>query len=412
MNFPRQAVQLLLCASVLAPALCRAQVDPEKRQLFQLGYNQSLQGLGPVAAYGYYYLNIPDWPREGQTLRLAVAPVYIDSELAFREALGPQTHLAFGAAGGGFADSQSEVRGGKFIKEESYNGHGGELSASVYHLFNPGAQIPLNAVLRLAGHYTEYERSSLTAAGFGLPADTSTLRTRAGLRFGGREPLLTPNAALELSAWYEGDFRANSGHYGLAGDRKTEAQSHLFWGRALFAYTIPDRGDYFSVSFTAGTSLNADRLSGYKLGAALPMSAEFPLSLPGYYFQEITARQFVLMGGLYTLPLDARKRWSVTGFAATAVVDYVGGMSQPGDWHSGVGGGLGYLSENKVWEISLGYAYGVDAIRTGGRGAHTIGFAAQYDLEARRTHKKATEPDVGPEKSRGLERLFRGIFGR
>lgn len=412
MNCPRHLVQLLLCAGVLAPQLCHAQVDPEKRQLFQLGYNQSLQGLGPVAAYAFYYLNQPDWPREGQTLRLAVAPVYLDGELAFREALGPQTHLAFGAAGGGFADGQSEVRGGKFIKEESFNGHGGEVSTSVYHLFNPGAQIPLNAVLRLAGHYTDYERASRTAAGFVLPADTGTLRARAGLRWGGREPLLTPNAAMELSAWYEGDFRANSGRYGLAGDRVAEPQSHLCWARALFAYTVPERGDYFSVSFTSGTSLNADRLSGYKLGAALPMSAEFPLSLPGYYFQEITARQFALVGGQYTLPLDARKRWSVTGYAATAVVDYVGGMSQPGDWHTGVGGGLGYASANKVWEITLGYAYGVDAIRSGGRGAHTVGLVAQYDLEARRTRAKTPEPDVGPEKSRGLERLFRGIFGR
>ena len=109
-------LQLLLCAAVLVPGAGRAQVDPEKRQLFQLGYNQSFQGLGPVAAYAYYYLNVPDWPREGQTLRLAVAPVYVDGELAFREALGPQTHLAFGAAGGGFADSHSEVRGGRFIK--------------------------------------------------------------------------------------------------------------------------------------------------------------------------------------------------------------------------------------------------------------------------------------------------------
>ena len=411
MNFPRQAVQLLLCASVLAPALCRAQVDPEKRQLFHLGYNQSFQGLGPIAAYAYYYLNLPDWPREGQTLRLAVAPVYVDGELAFREALGPHTDLAFGAAGGGFADSHSEVRGGRFIKEESFNGHGGEVSTSVYHLFNPGAQIPLTGIVRAGFHHTQYDRSSRTAAGFALPADTGALRVRAGLRWGGREPLLTPNAAMELSAWYEGDFRANDGSYGLVSDRVMEAQSHLFWGRALLIYTIPERGDHFSLNLTAGTSLGADRFSGYRLGAALPLAAEFPLNLPGYYFQEITARQFALMGGLYTLPLDARKRWNLTGFAATAVVDYVGGMAQPGDWHTGVGGGLGYTSANKVWEITMGYAYGVDAIRSGGRGAHTVGLVAQYDLEARRTRKKAAEPDVSPEKSRGLQRIFRGVFG-
>ena len=390
---------------------CEAQVDPEKRQLFQLGYNQSLQGIGPVAAYGYYYLNLPDWPRTGQTLRLAVAPVYVDSELAFREALGPQTHLALGAAGGAFADGHAEVRGGRYLKEESFNGNGGEATASAYHLFNPGAQIPLNGVVRAGFHYADYDRGSRTAAGFTLPEDTGTLKVRTGLRWGGREPLLTPNAAMELSAWYEGDFRSASGAYGLASDRATSAQTHQFWSRALLAYTMPERGDYFSVSVTAGTSLNADRLNGYKLGAALPLGAEFPLSLPGYYFQEITARQFALVGGLYTLPLDERKRWSVTGFAASAVVDYVRGMAQPGDWHTGVGGGLGYTSPNKVWELTLGYAYGVDAMRSGGRGAHTVGLVAQYDLEARRTRAKTPEPEVGREKSRGLQRLFRGVFG-
>ncbi len=393
------------------PVAARGQVDPEKRQLFQLGYNQSLQGLGPIAAYAYYYLNAPDWPREGQTLRLAVAPVYVDGEVAFREALGPRTDLAFGAAGGGFANSHSEVRGGRFLKDESFNGHGGEVSASVYHLFNPDAQIPLNGIVRAGFHHTAYSRSSRTAAGFALPEDTGSLRLRTGLRWGGREPLLTPAVAMEVSAWHETEVRAESGAYGVAGDRAVEAQTHLFWTRALLAYTMPERGDYFSVSVTGGTSLSADRMSGYKLGAALPLAAEFPLSLPGYYFQEITARQFVLAGGLYRMPLDARQRWNLTGFATTAVVDYVSGMAQPGDWHSGVGGGLGYAAADKAWEITLGYAYGVDAMRSAGRGAHTVGLVAQYDLEARRTRRKAAGPEVGPEKSHGLQRLFRGVFG-
>ncbi len=411
MNSPLRWLQLFLGILALTPAAGHAQVDPEKRQLFQLGYNQSLQGLGPIAAYAYYYLNVPDWPRAGQTLRLAVAPVYVDGELAFREALGPHTDLAFGAAGGGFADSHSEVRGGRFLKDESFNGHGGEVSTSVYHLFNPGAQIPLTGIVRAGFHHTQYDRSSRTAGAFALPADTSSLRLRTGLRWGGREPLVAPSVAMELSAWHEGEFRMNSGSYGLANDRTTEAQSHLFWARALFAYTVPEREDYFSVSVTGGTSLNADRMGGYKLGAALPLAAEFPLSLPGYYFQEITARQFVLLGGLYKLPLDARQRWSLTSFATTAVVDYVGGMGQPGDWHTGVGGGLGYASADRALEITLGYAYGVDALRSGGRGAHTVGLIAQYDLEARRTRKKSADPEVGPEKSRGLQRLFRGVFG-
>lgn len=410
--FPRQLVRFLFCAGVLMPACSHAQVDPDKRQLIELGYHQSLQGLGPVAGYAFYYLNLPDWPREGQTLRLAVAPVYLDGELAFRGALGSQTDLAIGAAGGGFADSHSEVHGGRFLKEESFNGNGGELSSSIYHLFNPGAQIPLNGIVRGALHYTEYDGTSRTSPAFALPADTGSFRARAGLRWGGREPLLTPNAAMELSTWYEGSFRGNGGRYGLAGDRVIEPQTHQFWARALLAYTVPERGDFFSVNLTTGTSLGADRLGGYKLGSALPMSAEFPLSIPGYYFQEITARQFALLGGQYTMPIDARKRWNLTGYAATAVVDYVSGMSQPGDWHSGLGGGLGYTSPDKVWEITLGYAYGVDAIRSNGRGAHTVGLVAQYDLEARRTHRKSADPEVGAEKSRGLMHLFRGVFGK
>ena len=37
-----------------------AQIDPTKRELIQLGYNQPFQGVGPLAAYGFYYLNKPN----------------------------------------------------------------------------------------------------------------------------------------------------------------------------------------------------------------------------------------------------------------------------------------------------------------------------------------------------------------
>ena len=57
--------------------------------------------------------------------------------------------------------------------------------------------------------------------------------------------------------------------------------------------------------------MDADRFSAYRLGGFLPLVAEFPLSLPGYYFQEISARQFVLLNASYLLPLDAEKRWNL-----------------------------------------------------------------------------------------------------
>src|SRR5262245_20046760 len=86
-----------------------AQIDPVRRELIQLGYTQPLQGRGPLAAYGFYYLNKPQFlHRTNLTLRLAVAPVYLDSELGVARVLSPSTDVGFGIAGGGFADSYSE----------------------------------------------------------------------------------------------------------------------------------------------------------------------------------------------------------------------------------------------------------------------------------------------------------------
>ena len=64
------------------------QIDPEPRKLVQFGFNQSLEGATPIAGYMFYYLNDPNFLRTNLTLRLAVAPVYLDSELGIRGALG------------------------------------------------------------------------------------------------------------------------------------------------------------------------------------------------------------------------------------------------------------------------------------------------------------------------------------
>ena len=389
--------------------IAQGQIDPEKRQLIQLGYNQPLEGQGPIAGYAFYYLNKPNFYSTNVTLRLAVAPVYLDSEFGFSGALGPHTDVGVGLAGGGFADTFSEVRGGDYLKKESFTGHGGELSTSLYHLFNPTQQIPLYAVLRGAVHYSTYERDSDTDVAFTLPDDRVTYLVRAGFRWGGREPLMLPPLAMELSAWYEGQFRAESGAYGLSGDRKVEPNSHLFWGRALLAYTLPEWKHYFTVSLTAGTSINADRFSAYRLGSVLPLASEFPLNLPGYYFQEITARRFVLLGGQYSIPLDNAARWNLNGFASTALVDYLHGMEQPGNWHSGIGGGVSYQSPRNTWQVIAGFAYGVDAMRTDGRGAHSIGLLCQFDLEARQRARGAPQIPESPYKSLGLFRIFGGL---
>src|SRR5579863_468854 len=119
------------------PLVVSAQIDPIKRDLFQFGYNQPTEGREPLAGYAFYYHNDPGFLETNLTLRLAVAPTYMDSELGFSHLLGPNTDLGIGVAGGGFADSYNEIRGGQWMQGESFDGFGGELSASVYHLFNP-----------------------------------------------------------------------------------------------------------------------------------------------------------------------------------------------------------------------------------------------------------------------------------
>jgi len=367
-----------------APLLASAQIDPIQRDLIQLGYNQPVEGHAPFAGYAYYYHNQPDFLRTNQTLRLALAPVYLDSELGFVHGLGPNTDFGLGLAGGGFADSYNEIHGGRFYPSESFDGHGAEISGSVYHLFNPGDQIPLNLVLRGTAHYSTFEHTDDTDPNFALPGERGDFSVRTGLRWGGIEPTLFPALAMELSVWYEGQFRTGDGSYGFGGDRQVEKQSHLFWTEAALSYTLPESQQNFYVRLMTGTSVDADRFSAYRLGGYLPLVAEFPLSLPGYYFQEINARQFVLFNANYLLPLDRSQRWNLNLNAATAVVDYLPGESQPGNSLTGVGGGILYRSPSDRLKIMLDYAYGVDAMRTHGRGANSIGVLMQWDFRPTR----------------------------
>src|SRR6185436_12761188 len=178
----------LVVPGCLSPSLCYSQIDPYPREMFQLGYNASFQGHPPLAGYAFYYRNLPNFPRTNLTLRLAVAPTYLDSELGIRQVFGDDTDLGIGAAGGGFADSYSEIRRGTFHPSESFTGHGGETSASLYHCFNPSKQIPLNGVFRLIGHFSTYSREDDTKSTFELPEDHFTFSVRSGLRWGGKEP--------------------------------------------------------------------------------------------------------------------------------------------------------------------------------------------------------------------------------
>jgi hypothetical protein len=103
-------------------------------------------------------LNQPDsLGNTNLTLRLAVAPVYLDSELGIAQVLGPDTDLGVGLAGGGFADSYYAFTSGHYDQGSSFIGNGGEVAASIYHRFNPGQRIPLYGVLRGAAHYSAFD---------------------------------------------------------------------------------------------------------------------------------------------------------------------------------------------------------------------------------------------------------------
>jgi hypothetical protein len=390
--------------SVLGPATGLGQIDPVKRELVQVGYNAAFQGHSPFSGYAFFYWNQPAFLNTNLALRLAIAPTYADSELGIRGVITPHTDIGIGVAGGGYADNYVEVRRGTFLPGESFTGYGGEAALSIYHLFNPGAQIPLNGVVRAVGRFSTYERDESTATAFQLPADRDTLIVRTGLRWGGREPTLFPSLAMELSIWYEGQFRSRSDTYGF-GDRKVESQSHLFWAQALLAYQMPELKHSFYLSLTAGTSIDADRFSAYRLGALLPLVSEFPLSLPGYYYQEISAKEFVLLGANYMVPLDRKQRWNINVTGSTAAVDYLDGLEQPGNWHSGVGAGI--LFKSPSWKVMVGYAYGVDALRSHGPGAHSIGVLVQLDWEHA---KEALLNPESPGLLRGLQQ-FIGLFG-
>ena len=177
----------------------------------QFGYNQAFEGHPPLAGYAYYYHNQPDFLRTNLTLRLAVAPVYLDANLGFVNGLGPNTDFAIGVAGGGYADSYNEIHGGTFYQSESFEGNGAEISASIYHRFNPAEQIPLNYILRGTAHYADYNRNNDTSPEFVLPNNHTDFSMRTGLRWGGVEPTLFPPLAMELSAWYEGHLRTDPG---------------------------------------------------------------------------------------------------------------------------------------------------------------------------------------------------------
>jgi hypothetical protein len=380
-----------------------AQIDPMARQLLHVGYNQPLQGKTPLAVYAFYLHNETNFIRPELTLRAAVAPVWVDSQLGIREALGPQTDVGIILAGGGFARTYNELRLGEWEQGESFTGHGFTVGGAVYHLFNPGQRLPLSGIAAVTTEGSFYARNSDTDDDFSLPRDNTAPVVRGGLRLGGQEPDFRSPFAFEVSAWYEGRWRLQNGYYGFAGDRELEEFSQLFWCRLLARLTSPDGRHDVEFSLTSGGSAEADRLSAYRLGGMLPFSSEFPLMIPGYYYQELTARNFVLLSGNYSVAFTENSPFRLAVFGAVASLDYLDGLEYPDNSHSGVGGGISWRAPRRDWIITGFYGYGFDALRDDDRGGHMVGLLLQYDFRLEGGWERFL---ASPRLSHGLLRLL------
>lgn len=374
---------ILLAVGLVWGGLCLApaQIDPYARNLLQLGYDQPLAGRGPHAAYAYYYYNDPAFLNTNMALRLAVAPVYFDGELGFRELLSPTTDVGLALNGGGFNDNYYEIRQGHYLRSESFEGYGGGGALKLYQRLNPGQMIPLNAVFSGGFRYSTYKETSKTDPAFEVPDERMTMSVRAGLRLAGKEPVLYPDLAMEVSIWYERQWRqANDDAYGFSNDREVQPTLDLYWMYAGLNYSWTNTGTQFTFALTAGGSHDADRFGSARLGGVLPLAAEFPLILPGYYYQEISADRFAHVSASYSLPLSDNRRWRFRIGATSAYVDYVPGLEQSGHWHTGVGPDLSYTSAKDTWRIVLRYGYGINAERENGAGAHSIGLLCQFNF--------------------------------
>ena len=218
---------------------------------------------------------------------------------------------------------------------------------------------------------------------------------------------MQPDLAMEISGWYEGQFRTDAGTYGYNGDRELEPLTQLLFGRALLVYTLPESKQNFSLSLTGGGTSHADRFSAYRLGGNLPLSSECPLLIPGYFYEELSASAFVNLSGEYILPLDTAKHWDLLLY---------GSRRRTGLFARVVAAGALELRCRRRCGLSREFLAGagqlrlrVQAIRDGDRGGQNIGLLLQYDLDARHRANPVANPN-GPNESRGLFHFLQNMF--
>jgi hypothetical protein len=366
----RRARHLILTALLGVAAPAAAQPDPEPRAYVEVGTEAPLKGNAPLAGYAFFLWNRPHFPKPDQFLRVVVAPTYLLSELVQDHWPYGRHAVSIGLNGGGIRFGHEEFRNGSYKEDESFWGHGGELPLSYYAGTKLFDRLPLEGQIRVTPAFVVYQQSFDTADRFQLPPDTALLTGRVGLRLGGVPPELLPNVALEASAWYEAAYRTESGTFGFPErPERLESLTQRAWGR-LAAVVAPADGHTVDVLFTAGVTRDADLLSSFRLGSALPFRSEFPLILHGYFVEEVFARRFWLVNASYRFPAwpGARGvRLRISGDIAG--VDYIAGHQLPRKHLRGVGADLSVAVTSRVTAV-VGYGYGLDAPRNGSFGGH------------------------------------------
>lgn len=383
-GWPLNRLGFALFGAILAATRTFAQIDPVPRNLLEMGYDQPLMGHGPAAEYLYYYYNRPDYFGPDAALRMAIAPTYLDSEIGFKHLLSPSTDVGVGLYGGAFGQNFYDVVQGEYVESQSFYGSGGGGRLGIYQRLNPGQRVPLNLIVRGDLGYATYFDMPQTAPDFKLPKDQVRGNTLVGLQLAGPQPLLQPALDLDLSVWFERQWNFDADRFGFDGDRSISPATNLYWLNARLDWAFKSSGDRLSFSATAAGSTDADQFSAWRIGGMLPLVSEFPLMLPGYYYEELTATRFIHFYGSYGIPLDAAHRWNLLAEAGTARVDYLPGYAQPSDWQSGAGAGLTFAPPRKPFKIVLRYGYGFEAIRHGKDGGQSMGLLFQYDFHSRK----------------------------
>jgi hypothetical protein len=356
--------------SLLAAAPARAQRDPEPRAYVEVGTEAPLKGNAPLTGYAFFLWNRPNFPEPDQYLRVVVSPTYLLTEFLQDHWPYGRHAVSIGLNGGGLRYGHEEFRNGRHKEEESFWGHGAEMPLSYYAGTKLFDKLPLEGQVRVTPAFVVYQQSFDTADRFELPPDTGLFTGRVGLRLGGVPPELLPEVALEASAWYEATYRTETGTFGFPEHREPlESLSQRAWGR-LAAVISPADGHTVDVLLTAGFSRDADLLSSFRLGSALPFRSEFPLILHGYFVEEVFAKRFWLLNASYRFPAwpGARKVTIRVG-GDIAGVDYIAGHRLPREHLRGVGTDLSVTLTPRL-TVVMGYGYGFDAPRNGGFGGH------------------------------------------